>query len=34
LRKNKEQKMITPKRLIKNAEEYTNEPAFSFKDEN
>ena len=26
--------MITPKRLIKNAEEYTNEPAFSFKDEN
>jgi len=26
--------MITPKRLIKNAEEYPNEPAFSFKDEN
>jgi len=26
--------MITPKRLIKNAEEYSNEPAFSFKDEN
>ena len=26
--------MITPKRLIKNAEEYPNEPAFSFKDKN
>ena len=26
--------MITPKKLIKNAEDYPNEPAFSFKDEN
>ena len=26
--------MITPKKLIKNAEDYPNEPAFSYKDEN
>ena len=26
--------MITPKRFIKNAEDYPNEPAFSFKDKN